>query len=107
MKMRGMLLGGLGGLVLMTSGCASFSPDGSQSAGGPGQATYHYKRTPEGGCEVIITSAREVPGLEASVDENCAVTVKAEALTGLEAQTQMMQLWMEALKFGQGLGVGK
>lgn len=78
-------------LLLVASllvGCASFDPGGKQSAG-PGQAVYHYKRTGDS-CEVIITSAREVPGLEAKVDKNCAVTVKAEALSGERMQLQMM-----------------
>lgn len=76
--------------VLFLSGCASYSPGGEQSAG-PGQAVYHYKKTGDS-CEVIITSAREVPGLEASVDKNCAVKVKAEALSGEKMQLQMMSI---------------
>lgn len=74
--------------VLFLGGCASYGPGGEQSAG-PGQAVYHYKKTGDT-CEVIITSAREVPGLEASVDKNCAVAVKAEALSGEKMQMQMM-----------------
>lgn len=74
--------------VLLLSGCATFTPGGKQSAA-PGQAVYHYKKTPDS-CEVIITSAREVPGIEAKVDKNCAVTVKAEALSGEKLQMQMM-----------------
>ena len=74
--------------VLALSGCASFTPGGKQSASA-GQAVYHYKKTADS-CEVIITSAREVPGIEANVDENCAVSVKAEALSGEKLQMQMM-----------------
>lgn len=80
------LLAALTGLLL--SGCASFDPGGKQSAA-PGQAVYHYKKTADS-CEVIITSAREVPGIEAKVDKNCAVTVTAEALSGEKLQLQMM-----------------
>lgn len=106
MKMRGVLLGGL--MVMVgVSGCASFNPDGSQSAGGPGQATYRYTKGADGSCEMVITSAREVPGIKARVSKDCAVTVSAEALTGLEAQTQMLQLLQQALLLGQGIGAGK
>ena len=77
-------------LIAPLVGCASFDPGGGQSAG-PGQATYHYKRTGDS-CEVVITSAREVPGIKAKVDKNCAVTVEAEALSGEKIQMQMMGL---------------
>ena len=86
--------------VLLQTGCASFNPDGSQRAG-PGQATYRYTKGADGSCEVVITSAREVPGLEAKVSKDCAVTVKAEALTGVEAQTQMLQLFQQAFLLGR------
>ena len=74
--------------IALLAGCASYDPSGKQTAAS-GQAVYHYKRTGDT-CEVIITSARDVPGIEASVDKNCAVKVKAEALTGERMQMQMM-----------------
>jgi PBP1b-binding outer membrane lipoprotein LpoB len=86
-------------IAAFLSGCATFDPAGRQSAG-PGQAVYHYKRTGDS-CEVIITSAREVPGIEASVDKNCAVTVKAEALSGagiMGALLERLQLLIKELK---------
>jgi hypothetical protein len=80
-------------LVLSTGGCASFGADGSMQAA-PGEAVYHYRRINPAGevCEVIITSARDVPGLEASVDRHCAVEVKAAALGGEKLQDQLMGL---------------
>lgn len=77
-------------------GCASFSQDGSQRAG-PGQATYHYKKSPDGSCEVVITSAREVPGLKAKVSKDCAVAVEADALSGIEAQMGIIEALNRAL----------
>lgn len=75
--------------LVLLGGCASYTPGGKQSAP-PGQAVYHYKKSANGDCEVTITSARDVPGLEASMDKNCAVIVKAEALSGEKMQMQMM-----------------
>ena len=82
--------------VVGLSGCASFDPSGAQRAG-PGQATYHYKKGPDGSCEVVITSAREVPGLKAKVDKNCAVTVQADALGGMELQMRTIEVLNGAL----------
>ena len=90
-KLQVLVSVGLIMLALLLSGitgCASFDADSGQRAG-PGQAVYHYRKSAEG-CEVVITSAREVPGIEARVDENCAVTVKAEALSGEKLQLKMM-----------------
>jgi hypothetical protein len=81
--MRSALVG-----VLFLSGCASFSPDGTQSAGG-GQAVYHYKKTADT-CEVTITSGRELSDVSAGVDKNCAVDFGAKALTGQEMQMDML-----------------
>ena len=81
------------GLLALSSfvGCASYSPNGAQQAG-PGQAAYHYKKSADGSCEVIITSARDVPGIKASVTKDCGVKVEAEALSGEKLQLQMMSL---------------
>lgn len=74
--------------VLFLGGCASYNPEGTQSASG-GQAVYHYKKTADT-CEVIITSGRELSDVIAGVDENCAVEFQAKALTGEEMQAQML-----------------
>lgn len=76
--------------VLFLSGCASYSPGGTQSASG-GQAVYHYKKTADT-CEVIITSGRELSDVQAGVDENCAVDFGAKALTGQEMQMDMLSI---------------
>lgn len=89
------------GLLLTASGCASYDPGGAQKAAA-GQAVYHYKKTGDS-CEVIITSAREVPGIEAEVDKDCAVKVKAEALTGAEMQGRMFDTVNQALSKVPGL----
>ena len=88
-------------LVLYIQGCASFTPDGGQRAGA-GQATYHYKKSADGACEVVITSAREVPGLEAKINKDCAVTVKADALSGIEAQMGMIDALNKTLELLPG-----
>jgi len=74
-----------------------FQPGGIQSAG-PGQAVYHYKKTADGACEVVITSAREFPqGIDAAVGENCEVNVTADVVSGEALQMQFMQLFQQLL----------
>ena len=80
-------------LLLGLAGCASYAPGGKQSATA-GKAVYHYKKTADT-CEVTITSAREPQGLDAQVDENCAVTVSADVLSAEKLQLKMMDTtWM-------------
>lgn len=84
-------------IALSLSGCAMFQPGGTQSAG-PGQAVYHYNKSADGACEVVITSARDFPaGIEAAVGENCEVNVTADVVTGQTLQLQLMQLFEQLL----------
>jgi len=67
-------------VVLVTAGCAS-SPWGQAQSGG---AVYHYTKTSDG-CEISITSARELLGVSVDVSDDCHVTVKAENVDGANA----------------------
>ncbi len=77
--------------ALAATGCAGLLPSGSQYAGA-GMATYTYQKTAAGDCSVSITSGREVPGVNATVDKDCGVSVTAEALSGQEAQKQTLSI---------------
>lgn len=80
--------------VLLLAGCAT---QGDQTAPA-GTAAYHYKKTTKSGsCEMTITSARDIAGITATVDRNCAVTISAEKLTGEQMQIQMMNLLGHAI----------
>lgn len=84
-------------IALSLPGCAMFQPGGTQSAG-PGQAVYHYMKSADGACEVIITSARDFPaGIDAAVGENCEVNVTADVVSGEALQMQFMQLFQQLL----------
>ena len=66
---------------LALTGCAT-SPYGTATSGG---ANYSYTKTPDGGCQITINSARDIAGGELLIDNDCSVTVTAQQAGGSDA----------------------
>jgi uncharacterized protein YceK len=68
-------------MLVILSGCAT-SPFGTAASGG---ANYSYTKTPEGGCQVTINSARDIAGANLAIGNDCSVSVTAESAGGSDA----------------------
>ena len=67
--------------LLLLTGCAT-SPYGTATSGG---ANYSYTKTPDGGCQITINSARDIAGGELLIDKDCTVTVTTAGAGGSQA----------------------
>ena len=84
-------------MASILSSCAMFNPNGTQSAG-PGQAVYHYNKSADGDCELVITSAREFPaGIDVAIGSDCQVNVMSDVVTGETLQMEFMTLFQQLL----------
>jgi len=66
----------------------------------PGAAVYSYTKTADG-CDIRITSAREVAGGNVLIDDSCSLTVEAEKVDGAGGWSSIIGALINRIPGGQ------
>ena len=66
-----------------------------------GGAAYHYVKTPEGKCQIDVTSARNVPNGNILIGKDCDVQVKPTPMTNSGVSREVVDKLIDKIPGGE------